>query len=374
MGDPLIRLIVEEIQSRPKKTIPFRRFMELALYHPRWGYYRRRKTKIGRKGDFYTSPAVGEAFGWTLARAVGRMARTFPSETPWLLAEAGAGDGSLAARIVQALAEEGRLPRVLYLVETSPYHRELQQNKLVDSPVPVRWTEEVRDLPMEHPSILLSNELLDAFPVHRVIAHQGELREIYVTWDAGCGELAETSGPLSRPELADYFREQKWNLPDGWIAEVPLDALEWVETAGRRLKAGYLLTIDYGGTTEELALPRHKDGTLRCFHRHRLHRDFYTEPGRSDMTSHVHFSALMARGRRVGLQTLLYTTQSRYLQGAGILSRLTPPVSSDPFAPEAKRNRAIRHLALPGGMGDDFRVLVQCKGVPHPVNGMKDGT
>ncbi|MFD1397113.1 class I SAM-dependent methyltransferase [Kroppenstedtia eburnea] len=371
MDDPLLAVIVEEIQAHPEKRISFRRYMEQALYHPRWGYYRREGLKIGKRGDFYTSPHLGDVFGETMGGVISGMVSSFSPGCPWTLVEAGGGDGRLAGSILSSLEEGKRLPQSLWLVETSPFHRELQSERLRDAPVPVHWAEAVTEIPSDSPCILFSNELLDAFPVHRVTRKEGELLEIHVAWDEDRERLVECSRPLSHPSLAAYFRRLDWDLPEGWTAEVPLDALAWLEEVGEWLRNGYLITIDYGGTTEELSLPQRKDGTLRCYRNHQLHVDCYSHPGDSDLTSHVHFSALMDLGEVMGLQSLVYTTQTRFLQAAGILDRLAV-APADPFSPEARRNRAIRQLALAGGMGDSFRVLIQSKGVEVPVTGLKE--
>ncbi|GGA32449.1 SAM-dependent methyltransferase [Kroppenstedtia guangzhouensis] len=372
MDDPLLAAIVEEIQTHPEKKISFRRYMEQVLYHPCWGYYRRVGLKIGKRGDFYTSPHLGDVFGETLARVISRMVSSFSPGCPWILVEAGGGDGRLAKSILSSLNEEKRLPQSLWLVERSPFHCDLQRERFKDAPVPVHWAESVTEISGESPCILYSNELLDAFPVHRVVRKGGELQEIYVAWDEHCQRLVECSCPPSDPSLAAYFRRLDWNLPEGWTAEVPLDVLAWLEEVGGWMKTGYLITIDYGGTTEELSQPQRKNGTLRCYRNHHLHGDWYSRPGTSDLTFHVNFSALQDHGERVGLNKLVYTTQTRFLQGAGILDRLAN-TSTDPFSPEARRNRAIRQLALQGGMGDAFRVLIQSKGVEMPVTGLKEG-
>lgn len=369
MQHPLLEIIAEEIKTQPEKKIPFRRFMELALYHPRWGYYRREGIRIGRRGDFYTSPFLGEVFGEVLGQVSARMARSFSSKGSWSLVEIGGGDGRLAEQLLRSLEKKDSLPQALWLVETSPFHRDCQRKRLADLPVPVRWVDGVLEIPADDPCILLSNELLDAFPVHRVRRREGKLQEVHVAWDEDRGRLFECCGSLSHPSLATYFREMDWNLSEGWTAEVPLDALAWLESTGEWLRTGYLITIDYGGMTEELSLPQRKNGTLRCFRSHQLHQDFYSDPGASDLTAHVHFSALMDRGERVGLQNLICTTQARFLQLAGVFNQLMKP-SMDPFGPEAKRNRAIRQLVAEGGMGDAFRVLVQAKGLPAPVTGL----
>lgn len=373
LDDPLLAVIVEEMEDHPEKRISFRRYMELALYHPRWGYYRREGLKVGKRGDFYTSPQLGEVFGETLGRVISGMVPSFSPGCPWTLVEVGGGDGRLAESILASLMEEKRLPQSLWLVETSPLHQNLQRERLQNAPVPVYWAEAMTEIPEGAPCILYSNEFLDALPVHRVTRKGGELQEIYVTWDKHREGFMECSLPLRHPPLLAYFRNLDWNLSEGWTVEVPLDALDWLEAVSDWMKTGYLITIDYGGTTEELSQPQRKNGTLRCYRNHQLHENFYFQPGTSDITSHVNFSVMQDYGEKLGFRKCMYTTQPRFLQAAGILERwLETP--RDPFSPEARHNRAIRQLALPGGMGESFRVLIQSKGVAVPQRGLRGVT
>ena len=58
----VVEIISQEIAERG--AITFARFMELALYSPRNGYYEREERSVGRHGDFYTSVSVGTLFCW----------------------------------------------------------------------------------------------------------------------------------------------------------------------------------------------------------------------------------------------------------------------------------------------------------------------
>src|SRR5690349_4631297 len=81
-------------------------FMDLALYHPRFGYYARSARRSGRAGDFFTSVDVGPLFGQLLERQLGEMAAIVrpPHESPagFDIVEVGAGNGRLAADILRA--------------------------------------------------------------------------------------------------------------------------------------------------------------------------------------------------------------------------------------------------------------------------------
>lgn len=369
--EKLVRIISDEIASSPERAIPFRRYMELCLYHPRWGYYRREKTKIGKDGDYYTSSHVGDLFGRVMSDVIVDMRRFFLPHR-WMLVEVGAGDGRLMEQMVKGLWEKGigRDELMCCLVETSPYHRLLQQNRLEGAPYSLRWADRLSDLPTGMPAVVVSNELLDAFPVHRIRRKEGLLREIYVTWRDG--RFCETDGPLSTDALADYVHRFGLRLEEGHQAEVNLDARDWLREVGQWLEKGFVITVDYGGETEEVAGPGRPQGTLRCFSRHRVHGDPYRAPGEEDLTSDVNFEALRKWGEEAGLKPLLYTTQGNWLFRSGILDYLEDHQNPDPFSEVARRNRAVRQLILPGGMGDIFKVLIQWKGEGLPIlRGMK---
>ena len=64
----LQQLIADEIEQLGG-AMAFSRFMELALYAPRLGYYSGGAAKLGASGDFTTAPEISPLFGAALARA-----------------------------------------------------------------------------------------------------------------------------------------------------------------------------------------------------------------------------------------------------------------------------------------------------------------
>jgi len=162
----LVRVISGEIASSPRRAIPFRRYMELCLYHPRWGYYRREGTKIGREGDYYTSSHVGDLFGRVMSDVIEEMRRFFLPRRRWMLVEVGAGDGRLMEQMIRGLWEKGigREELVCCLVETSPYHRRLQESRLQSAPYPLRWADRISDLPAGCPRWLSAMSCWTRFP------------------------------------------------------------------------------------------------------------------------------------------------------------------------------------------------------------------
>jgi len=361
-------IIRDQIRNHPRRAIPFARFMELALYHPEGGYYMSARPKVGRDGDFFTSATVHPVFAETLADVVAEMWQSGGWTAPALV-EIGGGTGALSGSMLRRLRET--VPELyrdmrLVLIETSPYHRQLQQEVLRDAEVETRWYSSLREAAAEGvEGVILSNEWLDAFPVHVVEKTADGWREVWVTETDG--GFAEVLGELTFA-LEDSLQEMDESLPRGMRIEVNTAMEETAADLSRLLRQGYVLTVDYGDVQEELYHPARKRGTLMCYHRHQAHDNPYVHVGEQDITAHVNFSAWMRAGERTGLKTLAYMRQDRFLIKCGLLEKAVAHADTDPFTSEAmKRNRAIQQLIYPGGLGGLFRVLVQAKAMPDGV-------
>ena len=177
--------ILSEIEK--KGPIPFSQFMKWCLYHPGYGYYRTEGAKIGREGDYYTSPCVHPLFGHLVAKQLFQMAEVLGGGRFDVL-EMGGGRGFLCEDILD-WAKTNRSSfyhRLRYLLlETAPHLLKEQRERLSEHEREGRvcWIgpEEFRNGKVEIEGCLLSNELVDAFPVHRVVFDRGHLKEIYVT-------------------------------------------------------------------------------------------------------------------------------------------------------------------------------------------------
>lgn len=353
-----------------KGRITFAEYMAACLYEPGLGYYTSPGRKVGVQGDFYTSITVHAAFGRVIARELAAMWRSMGRPADFQLMEVGAGHGRLACDILDFLQE--REPGCyaasrLTLVEKEPSLVAAQQELLAVHAARLHWggPEE----PAQDPGfsgVIYSNELLDAMPVHRVLMTPEGLKEIYVTLDGE--ELKELLDLPSTPAIGQYLARYGMPLLPGQEAEVSLAALSWFETAASLLQQGFVLTVDYGYPKEELYAPHRKLGTLLCYHQHRVEDNPYQRLGEQDITTHINFSALMERGAELGLRTVWFGEQCRFLLAAGMVEEFEAIESSTlPEAEKLKRRLTLKRLIMPeGGMGDTFRVLVQSKGVEQP--------
>ena len=375
-GERLRGFILSQIEKRG--SIPFSQFMEWCLYHPDYGYYRSERMNIGRDGDFYTSPCVHPLFGGLIAKQLSQMSEQWGG--PFFdVVEQGGGRGFLCEDILQWAKKNSSVfyQRLRYhLIETSPFLLKEQRERLGEHEKEgkVFWMdpeafEEGRAL-ME--GCFLSNELVDAFPVHQVIFDRGDLKEIYVTQDHG--QLKEQWGKLSDPRIVSYFQSMGITLQEGQRAEVNLKALDWMEKVARCLKKGFVLTIDYGYLAKELYGSHRREGTLLCYTQHQTSENPYERLGEQDITSHVNFTGLIQKGEEVGLRFTGLVPQYQFLIALGLLQEMESLGREMPEMDALQLRLSLKHLIEPEmGMGEVFKVLIQHKGMDQPqLDGLRD--
>ncbi len=364
-------ILLAEIDSA-NGALPFRRFMELALYHPRFGYYMGPRARIGRQGDFVTAPEMTSLFGQLLTLQWIEVWERLGRPDRFHLVEAGAGTGILASDILRTARRFSPFFHTLTytILEISPDFRQRQRATLQDGGVlseRVRWMDGIDTL-SDLEGVIFSNEFLDAFPVHWVEMTAEGLREIAVRW-AG-DEFATTHIPLTMaPERIGILDK----LAVGSRTEVGVAAAEWMEMAGRVLRRGLLLAIDYGYADGEMASTALASGTLVGHHEHQRVDNPLLHPGEMDLTAHVNFSTMARAGEGSGLETAGYATQAWFLMGLGILERLEAVNRREADADKRERLRqTVLRLTMPQGMGERFKVLAQGRGLgPEPLSGFR---
>ncbi|MEM8605354.1 MAG: SAM-dependent methyltransferase, partial [Cyanobacteria bacterium P01_H01_bin.121] len=183
---PLPQRLATFIDQQPQQRITFADYMNWVLYDSEAGYYTKAE-RLGYGGDFVTALHLGSDFGELIAEQLLDMWHILGQPRPFTVVEMGAGQGQLAADILQYLhqADTQCLQSLQYwLIERSPAMRLAQQSRLSEwqtRGVELRWLA-WQDLEAQSiTGCLLSNELLDAMAVHRVCKCNGTLQEIYVT-------------------------------------------------------------------------------------------------------------------------------------------------------------------------------------------------
>ncbi len=370
-------------QIRRDGPMPFEEFQAIALYDPDDGFFGSGKLRSVKEGDFLTSPEVSPLFGESLGRFVEQVISppgspaedvgiiSPPSEaagpsvggsTPKggggpglpVLVEAGAGSGSLLEPLLAAVDT----PVDPWAVEASPAARRSLEQILPAGHV----IDSLDAIPTPFTGVIIANELLDNFPVALAVRTEGGWEERWV--GVQDDELVLVPHD-ARPEVATWADRFGLPCPIGGQVEVQLTAGEWLSDVLDRLAAGTIVLIDYGDLARNLER-RRAEGTLRTYRGHHLGPDPLLEPGETDITVDVNFTALLAVAEEAGATAELLR-QDEFLSSLGLRDRVHElqelewerARAGDTMGQlKARSDRTNAETLLhPRGLGD-FRVLV----------------
>lgn len=290
MHIPVRAAILEAI--RDHGPISFAEYMELALYGE-GGFYE--TPPVGSEGDFVTNPHVHPVFGELLARAIGDLRAALGEPNLFRLTEVGAGDGTLAVQLIDALGSD----RLVYTaVERSPGAREA-----LASIMGITVSDVMEGEADDGPHLVLAHELLDNLPFRRMRGTPDGPREVRVGLR---GERLEEV--LTDP--GDDLVIAPGRLEPGEEAVVSDGALAFVDDLAATLTNGYALLIDYGDVGSS-------GGGTHGYRRHRVVEEPLDMPGDADITSGVDFAVIAARAEAAGLTTFPVVTQHRALMALG---------------------------------------------------------
>jgi len=329
--------------------------MELALYHPEWGYYAREPSQIGRSGDFFTSVSVGSLFGYLLALRAVAWWEDAGKPLCWRWLEVGAHNGTLAADVLDALfllsPDAARGVRYT-VVEPLPASRRAQRETLArfgDAVAIFSCAGEIPGPPL--PSFFVANEVLDALPVHVVRRENGVWCERRVALDSS-GTFVWTSAVIVPGPLADAVAQLPGGLPDGYQTEVRTGLREFLAPYLRVMERGRMLWIDYGFAADDYYIPGRGEGTLRTFRDHRAGDCPLSAPGEEDITAHVDFTAFAKDAMTLRAVPARFDSQGMWLiRAAEPWLRAMEGVADPVLA------RQFQMLTHPAHLGAKFHIL-----------------
>lgn len=369
----LIREIKTRIVNAKASAISFAEFMELCLYHPKWGYYQVPVQKLGKDGDFYTSAGIGSIMGEITARYFLQYAKSsYAHASSFHYIEWGGGNGKWARDMLDTIAElsPDHYEKLRWTaIEGSPFHRKRMAESLAAHTAKVTiidakdWESHLAAARSERPGevqFVFGNEFLDAFPVHRIGKTSEAIEEIGVGWDEGKQSFIDAWMPLTK-NMEEEVNDRQIELTQHQVAEINLGLQAWFKRMYDQMKEGMLLLLDYGDVREELYAPHRMNGTLMCYRKHKAHDDPYQFIGEQDITSHVDFTACMEAAECAGFVRMELHTQKQWLLDHNVLGLLQEHAEPDPFAPVVRRNRAIRQLLLSDSISELFKVLSMVK-------------
>jgi len=364
---PLEKVIRQRITH--DGPMPLAEYMVLCLTHPQHGYYTTGHPVGGRgsaqhqSGDFITAPEVSQMFGELIGVWCMEVWQALGSPEQFNLVEIGPGRGTLMRDLMRI---SGALPGFkeaadIYLVEVSPTLRE-QQGLALSSVGDINWIRDIDDLP-EQPSIVIANELLDALPFRQWCKHGEDWLERAV------GIVDDKLSFVLRPnrlELRDLPTDHA-TKPEGTIFETAPTREAFVARIADLLSRinGAALFIDYGH------LQTGYGDTFQAVRNHAPANPF-SDPGLTDLTSHVDFEPLGAVAIGNGCVVQQPVSQGQFLLSLGLLERAGNLGANKAADMQTTLQQAVERLAAPQGMGELFKVLVF--GAPASLGGRWPGT
>src|SRR5260370_18602136 len=209
---PAGELLASEI--RRNGHITFRRFMEVALYDPEYGYDGRAQDQSGKAGDFFTAEQIQPVFGILMAAQVRHLYRQMGEPRDFTVVELGAGRREMA----EAFAEWNYVP-----VD-------------IDSGA----------MPENFVGVIFSNEFFDALPVDAAVYRDSAFHEQRVALAEGA--FRWHTGDVVGDAAERYLRRYYLPPQEGSWYEVNLEALAWLKRMAETLTKGYVVSVDYGFT------------------------------------------------------------------------------------------------------------------------------
>jgi SAM-dependent MidA family methyltransferase len=351
-------------------AIPFRRYMEMALYEPGLGYYAAAGgARLGETADFVTAPEVSPLFGRSLARQCAAVL----AEVGGDVFEPGAGSGALAAELLAELAALGRAPERYRILEPSAELRQLQQQRiaahvphLVDRCV---WHAE---WPQTFDGIVVANEVLDAMPVEGFrIGDDGtvERRQTIATASGGFDDAWYPADTALTKAVRHIEADIGQRLPADYRSELNPHLGGWFDGLAASLSRGGVVVVDYGYVRSEHYLPERCMGTLVCSRAHRAHDDPYDLPGLTDITAFVDFTAVTEAATGAGLALEGFSPQAHFLFGCGLDTVASAIMDEADARSRVQISQQIKQLTLPGEMGERFNAIGFSRGLTRPLEG-----
>jgi SAM-dependent MidA family methyltransferase len=317
-------------QAGTGDAMTFARFMELALYDPAVGYYRRARPRVGTGPgtDFVTATTTGPVFGELIAAAaVTLLGARDPREFTFVEIGAEPGEAGEPGGVLAGIAHPFGAARTVSVGDA---------------------------IVLAGPCVVFANELLDAQPFRRYVFRAGAWRERGVVLRGD--RLAETELPIA-PAADGRFGDlaEQWGpAPEGYVIDAPIGALLLLEALAVQPWQGLFLTCDYGKSWRELAEAT-PQGTGRAYYRHRQETDLLARPGEQDLTCHVCWDWLESALARHRFERVAVAGQEAFfMQQAGDAIAAAILAEAGHFSP---RKAALMQLLHPALYGQKFQVL-----------------
>tara|TARA_B100000902_G_scaffold44132_1_gene51746 strand:+ start:1118 stop:2164 length:1047 start_codon:yes stop_codon:yes gene_type:complete len=336
------------MQIKKNLKLPLDKFIDLSLYHKKFGYYMKRNP-FGKKGDFITAPNISRLFSEMLAIWIITFWQSLGSPKKFNLIELGSGNGEMMNVLIDSFKNFPMFFDACNFIifEKSPRLIKIQKKKLLNNKI--IWVSKLNNI-KKNPSIFIANEFFDAIPIKQFRKKKNLWFEKFINLNSQEKPFFfERKTNIKKIEKKINFKMfQNQNFVE--YSELSLNYLKDISKIIKR-DSGGLLLIDYGYTNKKM-----KD-TLQAVSNHKF-ANILNNIGNVDITHNISFNLFKNFVEKIGGLTSNLTTQKKFLIKMGIKQRAEIISQKQNFLKKTDIYYRLNRLIDEKQMGTLFKVML----------------
>ncbi len=368
-----------ELLTQSGGSVSFCQFMDWALNEKSNGAYATGRLKIGKEGDFVTSPSLGSDFAELLAVQIIHWFEQLDKEnnysSPLCLIDIGPGEGHLSRDLIIEIEKTSPhlLKRIeLILVEVNEGMIIRQKENLKDLSIKkIMWKSiyKLAESPVE--GIILAHEIFDSIPVERLSYKNNKLyrqgikliekdRQQYIQY-IELPLTKELSESIDEVCMAMNFVLPPPGIKEGWNTEWHSYLNSLLLDLNRILKRGILLVVDYTLESFRYYNSSRKAGTIIAYKQNNISFNVLKEPGLWDLTSHLCLETLNFYAEKNNWNSLGHVRQGEALLALGLASKIhsLKYFSSKDLSVALEKRECLLRLVDPNCLGGFYWMVFQ---------------
>ena len=329
------------------KHISFDKFVDIALYHKKTGYYMK-KNPFGKDGDFITAPNISILFSEMLAIWCIAFWEHLGCPKKINIIELGAGNGEMMYQMIKVFERFNKFRESsnYFILEKSQFLKKIQKKKLNSHKI--TWLNSINKL-KNGPNIFLANEFFDALPIKQFIKknnkwYEKSIKKNNINKFEFVNVITNIKNLEKKIEI-NLSKNQK-------IIEFSPLTYKYLNIISKKINTfqGGLLIVDYGYLQKKM-----KD-SLQSVYKHNFN-NVLNNFGKSDITYNLNFFLLKKIVKKLNLKVVGLTSQRNFLTKLGILDRAEILAKNLQFSKKADIYYRIKRLIDRNFMGELFKVM-----------------
>ena len=329
------------------KHVSFDKFIDIALYHKKTGYYMK-KNPFGKDGDFITAPNISILFSEMLAIWCIAFWEHLGYPKKINIIELGAGNGEMMYQMIKVFERFNKFRESsnYFILEKSQFLKKIQKKKLNSHKI--TWLNSINKL-KNGPNIFLANEFFDALPIKQFIKKKNKWYEKSIKKN----NINKFEFVNVITNIKNLEKKIEINLSKNQkIIEFSPLTYDYLNIISKKINTfqGGLLIVDYGYLKKKMR------DSLQSIYKHKFN-NILDNFSKSDITYNLNFFLLKKIVKKLNLKVAGLTSQRNFLTRLGILDRAEILAKNLQFSKKADIYYRIKRLIDRNFMGELFKVM-----------------